>query len=69
MQLNVEQIKQSACRILAVCDLIERSKTRELQIMTSEWYHVFGDVYQRDEDVAKQNKVTQRLYKYLGGLV
>lgn len=65
MQLNIDQMKQDACRMLAVIDLIERSSEKAKRIACSEFYDVFDLRMDQVLAIQQQNQVTQRLYKYL----
>ena len=63
--MNIDQLKQDACRTLALIGLIEKSQTKARNIYASPHYTIFGFANERSEAVAKQNQVTQRLVKYL----
>lgn len=63
--MNIDQIKQDACRTLALISLIEKSQAKARNIFGSPHYTIFGLSDERSHAVAKQNRVTQRLYKYL----
>lgn len=65
MQLNIDQLKQDICKQLALINLIEKSKSKALNIITSPYYNVFGTHQERKNDLDFQNNVTKRLYAYL----
>jgi len=61
MQLNIDEVKKSLCRQIAIISLIERSRDKALRIACNKWYE---DKYMK-AGVDKQNAVTQRLVNYL----
>lgn len=64
-KFNLDQLKQNACRTLALIDLIERSSNKVKAIVSSSYYPIFGLRNEQSEMVSFQNKVTQRLVKNL----
>lgn len=67
--LNIDQLKQDLCRQSAIIDLIERSQAKARTIASSNYYPLFGKANEYSEELAWQNKVTERLYKYLERLL
>lgn len=67
--MNLEQLKNDACRTLALINLIEKSQEKANNIFSSTHYTLFGFANERSEAVARQNRVTQRLVKYLERLL
>ncbi|MCZ4244922.1 hypothetical protein [Pedobacter punctiformis] len=67
--MNLDQLKQNACKTLALIDLIERSKSRARNIWAVQYYTLFGSTQEREEAVNKQNAVTARLEGYLEKLI
>jgi len=65
MALNIEQLKQDICKQTALIELIERSQAKAREIAGSQYYPLFSLVGEQNEALAWQNKVTERLYKYL----
>lgn len=65
MKLNLDQLKQNACRTLALIELIERSKSKARVIWGGHFYAVFGNPGVHKADLDKQNAVTARLVNYL----
>ena len=66
--LNLDQVKQDACKVLALVGMIEKSKERELNIAAVPYFGIFGTDAEMHQMVARQNAVTQRLYRYLSAL-
>ena len=64
-KFNLDQLKQNACRTLALIDLIEKSNQKAKQIIASSYYPLFALKSEQNEMVAFQNRVTQRLVKNL----
>lgn len=69
MALNIDQLKQDLCRQSAIIDLIERSQAKARAIAGCNFYPLFGRSNEYSEALAWQNKVTERLYKYLERLL
>ena len=65
--MNIDQLKQDLCKQMAIIDLIERSQQRAMHAACGNetYYKVFGYSTEQQQDVAKQNQVTQRLVNYL----
>jgi hypothetical protein len=67
--LNLDQVKQDACKVLALVKMIEKSKAKELNIACdTPYFGIFGTDAELHQAVARQNAVTQRLYGYLNSL-
>jgi len=64
-KFNLDQLKQNACRTLALIDLIERSKTKARNIWGSYYFALFENTAERSKAIEKQNAVTNRLVSYL----
>jgi len=65
MVLNIEQLKQDICKQTALIELIECSQAKARTIAGSNYYPLYAMAGEQNEALAWQNKVTERLYKYL----
>lgn len=63
--MNLNQLKKDACRTLALIELIERSVSKARIIAGSSYYSIYGGTNEQSDMLSFQNRVTERLVKYL----